>query len=198
MSVIFLSVDLQNDFATEGGAQHQPRSSVQFIQDTLIPFARERRYTVVEIISDYRISQPGASVCVPGTWGYESIIPNDIKHPSVWVKAEPSPTWIREGAGKADSVPGVPYPSTDGFSRWLLETVGPPNSKQELVLIGLVFEICVLSTLQELFYRGYHAKVLFEGVDTYSGNVEQKRMLFETLFPFWGQPIYWEEVEGVY
>ena len=37
MSVIFLSVDLQNDFATEGGAQHQPRSSVQFIQDTLLP-----------------------------------------------------------------------------------------------------------------------------------------------------------------
>ena len=53
----------------------------------------------------------------------------------------------------------------------------------------------VLSTLQELKCRGYRAKVLFEGVDTYSGNEEQKQLLFEALFPFWGQACYWHELE---
>lgn len=68
MSVIFLSVDLQNDFATEGGAQHYPRPCVQFVQATLLPFIHEQAYTIVEIISDYRVSksEEGTSVCVPG------------------------------------------------------------------------------------------------------------------------------------
>jgi nicotinamidase-related amidase len=196
MSVIFLSVDLQNDFSTEGGAHYCPRHCVQFIRGTLLPFVRERGYTVAEIISDYRVIDPakGTSVCIPGMWGYESLIPTDIKHPSVWVKSEPSPTWIREGAGNADCPPGVSYPSPNGFSRWLSETIGPPSPEREIVLIGLVLEVCVLSTLQELHHRGYRIKVLFEGVDTYSGNVEQKRILFETFFPFWGEPIYWNEL----
>lgn len=197
MPVIFLSVDLQNDFATEGGAQYQPRPCVPFIQNTLLPFVRDQKCSIIEIISDYRISQDGegTSICIPGMWGFESIIPSDIKHRSVWVKSEPSPTWTREGGGKVDSVPGVPFPSPDSFNRWLDDTIGPPSSELELVLIGLVLEVCVLSTLQELKYRGYRAKVLFEGVDTYSGNLGHKKGLFETLFPFWGEPIYWEELQ---
>lgn len=199
MSVVFLSIDLQNDFATAGGAHYSRRPCVQFIRDTVFPFVRERGCTIVEIISDYRASEPGkdTSVCVPGMWGYESLIPDDIKHPSTWVKSEPSPMWIREGAGKANDLPGIPYPSPNGFGKWLSETIGPPASGQDIVLIGLVLEICVLSTLQELHHRGYRAKVLFEGVDTYSGNLEQKKVLFETLFPFWGTPIYWDELEIV-
>jgi nicotinamidase-related amidase len=66
---------------------------------------------------------------------------------------------------------------------------------QEIIVVGLMFEICVLSTLQELKYRGYRAKVLVEGVDTYSGDREQKQVLCETLFPFWGQAVTWEEVQ---
>ncbi|SEN97557.1 cysteine hydrolase family protein [Paenibacillus sp. OV219] len=195
MSVIFLSIDLQNDFATEGGAHYSPRPCVPFIRDTLFPFVRERGYKVVEIISDYRDTEPdkGTSVCIPGTWGYESLVPTDIKHQSVWVKSEPSPVWIREGAGEVSDLPGIPYPSPNGFDRWLSETIGPPSSEHEIVLIGLVFEICVLSTLQELHHRGYRAKVLFEAVDTYTGNADQKKGLFETLFPFWGSPLYWDE-----
>jgi len=55
-----------------------------------------------------------------------------------------------------------------------------------------MLEICVLSTLQELYFRGYRASVLFEGVDTYVGDQEQKRTLFATLFPFWGQALDWQ------
>ena len=111
------------------------------------------------------------------------------------MKAEPSPAWIRAGAGQAEQLPGVPYPAPDAFSAWLTTTIGSPTPEHDIVLVGLMLEICVLSTLQELYYRGYRVKVLFEGVDTYLGNVEQKRLLFEMLFPFWGQAIFWHDME---
>jgi nicotinamidase-related amidase len=118
-----------------------------------------------------------------------------VKHNWIWVKAETSPSWIREGGGKPAAVPGEPYPAPHDFSEWLATTVGPPTQAQEIVLIGLMLEICVLCTLQELRYRGYQARVLFKGVDTYAGAEKQKRLLFETLFPFWGQPIYGQAIK---
>lgn len=196
MSVLFLSVDLQNDFAAEGDAHYCPRPCAPFIRDSLVPFVRERGYVIAEIISDYRASEPGkdSSICVPGEWGYESIIPSDIKHPNVWVKSAPSPAWIREGAGNADSSPGNPYHSPEGFRGWLSETIGPPSPEQKIVVIGLVLEVCVLATLLELHHLGYRADVLFDGVDTGSGSPGQKMTLFETLFPFWGKPIHWDDL----
>ena len=193
----FLSVDLQNEFCREGGALYRPRPCVPFLRDTFFPFVQARGSTVAEIISDYRVTEPGSdlSTCVPGTWGYQSLVPADLRHPSVWVKAEPSPAWTRAGAGQAAQLPGVPYPAPDAFGAWLSATIGPPTVHQEIILVGLMLEIYVLSTFQELKYRGYRAKVLFEGVDTYSGEHEQKQVLFETLFPFWGQAISWPEVK---
>jgi hypothetical protein len=38
----------------------------------------------------------------------------------------------------------------DGFSRWLHATIGPPNSRSLIVAVGLMLEVYVLSTLQEL------------------------------------------------
>jgi nicotinamidase-related amidase len=195
----FLSVDLQNEFCVEGGALYRPRPCVPFIRDTFLPFVRTRGYPIAEIISDYRVTAPGADTptCVPGQWGYQSLIPTDLKHPSVWVKAEPSPAWTRTGAGQAEQFPGVPYPAPDAFSAWLTATIGPPTVDQEVIVVGLMLEICVLSTLQELKYRGYRVKVLAEGVDTYAGTLEQKHMLLATLFPFWGQAISWRELQRV-
>ena len=194
-----LSIDLQNEFCREGGALYRPRPCVPFIRDTFLPFVRARGYTIAEIISDYRVTAPGTDTptCVPGQWGYQSIIPTDLKHQCVWVKAEPSPAWTRAGAGQAEYLPGVPYPAPDAFGAWLSATIGPPTVHQEIILVGLMLEICVLGTLQELKYRGYRAKVLFEGVDTYSGEHEQKHLLFSILFPFWGQAISWQELQRV-
>ena len=73
-------------------------------------------------------------------------------------------------------------------------TIGPPSNEEQIILFGVMLEICVLCTLQELRYRGYRTGVLFEGVDTYSGDTAQKRLLCETLFPFWGEAIYWQEI----
>jgi nicotinamidase-related amidase len=197
MTPQFLSVDLQNEFATPGGALYRPRSCVPFLQDTFFPFVRARGCTIAEIISDYRVAEPGSgtSSCVPGTWGYQSLVPADLRHGSVWVKAEPSPAWTRAGAGHVEHLPGEPYPAPEALGAWLCATVGPPTVHQEIIVVGLMFEICVLSTLQELKYRGYRAKVLVEGVDTYSGDGEQKQVLCETLFPFWGQAVTWAEVQ---
>ena len=199
MTPQFLSVDLQNEFCIEGGALYRPRPCVPFISDTFLPFVRTRGYTIAEIISDYRVTWPGTDTptCVPGQWGYQSIIPTDLKHPRVWVKAEPSPAWTRAGAGQAEHLPGVAYPAPDAFSAWLTATIGPPRVDQDIILFGLMLEICVLSTLQELKYRGYRVKVLVEGVDTYAGMVDQKHLLFATLFPFWGQAISWREMQLV-
>ena len=198
MALHILSVDLQNEFAVEGGALYRPRPCVPFIRDTFLPFVRARGYTIAEIISDYRITAPavGTPTCVPGQWGYQSIIPTDVKHPCVWVKAEPSPGWTRAGAGQADQRPGVPYPDPNAFSAWLTATIGAPAADQAIILVGLMLEICVLSTLQELKYRGYRVKVLFEGVDTYTGTEEHKQLLVATLFPFWGQAITWQDLAG--
>ncbi len=199
MATHIVSVDLQNEFCTEGGALYRPRPCVPFISQILVPFVRERGYRIAEIISDYRATAPESepSTCVPGQWGYQSLLPADLKHPSVWVKAEPSPAWTRTGAGEAEQRPGQPYAVPDAFSAWLLKTIGAPAADQEIILVGLMLEICVLSTLQELKYRGYCVKVLSEGVDTYSGSVEQKQLLFEALFPFWGQAISWAQMQEV-
>ena len=199
MTLTILSVDLQNDFSAEGGPLYRPRPCVPFITDTLVPFVRKQGDTIAEIISDYRQTGGGTdtSTCVPGTWGYQSLIPTDVKRPSVWVKAEPSPSWVRAGAGQAEQTPGAPYPHPDAFSAWLTTTIGPPAPDQEIILVGLMLEICVLSTLQELHHRGYHVKVLFEGVDTYSGSTEQKQILFDALFPFWGEAIYWHQMQPI-
>ena len=192
-----LSVDLQNDFAVEGGAHYQPRPCVPFLRDTFLPFVRERGYAVAEIVSDYRATAPATDrpVCVPGEWGYQSLIPSDVKRSPVWVKAAPSPAWVRSGAGRAEQPPGAPYHDPHAFSAWLAETIGPPTPDKPVVLVGLTLEICVLSTVQELHYRGYRARVLFEGVDAYSGDQGHKRALFDTLFPFWGDGVSWQDVQ---
>jgi nicotinamidase-related amidase len=196
MALHILSVDLQNAFAAPGGGLYRPRPCVPFICDTLIPFVREHGQIITEIVSDYRSADPGASSCVPGRWDYDSLIPADVKDPNVWVKAMPSPSWVREGGGQADKEPGVPYPEPDAFSAWLETTLGPPTPDQTVVLIGLMLEICVLSTLQELKYRGYRVEVLSEGVDTYAGTAAQKEHLFEAFFPFWGEGVTWKGLKG--
>lgn len=61
--------------------------------------------------------------------------------------------------------------------------------------LPLSFEMNSFRTLQELHYRGYYTRGLFEGVDTYSGSVEHKQQLFQTLFPFWGRTIFWDEIK---
>lgn len=123
-------------------------------------------------------------------------MPRDVLASEPWVKATLSPAWTRAGAGNPAAEPGPPEPDPHGFTQWLVRTIGPPDPARTVVIVGLMLGVCVLSTLQELTFRGYHPSLLLEGVDTYSGEQAEKQALAGTLFPFWGTPIQWQELKS--
>lgn len=195
-----ISVDFQKEFSAEGGRCYVARPCIPFIKDVLVPFVRERGMKIAEIISDYRLPRQGSSfhACIPGTEGYESEIPDDVKYQDTWVKALSSPAWVREHGGRADRQPGPPYTDPQGFSSWLARTVGLPSQDSEIILVGLTIDCCVLSALEELRYRGYQPSVLHEGVDTYSGDALEKEFLMKKVVTYWGKAVGWDEIKARY
>lgn len=190
-----ISVDFQHDFASPGGVHHGGQPCVAFVLDTVVPFVRAHGLTIAEIVSDYRGTggNDTDTTCVPGQWGYESVIPADVKHHEPWVKASIAPTWVRDGGGRSDAVPGPARPDPSGFAAWLQTVLGPPDRSGPVVIMGLVLEVCVLATLIDINLRGYPAAVLIEGVDTSDGDQRRKREFLDTLAGFWGQPMTWPQ-----
>ncbi|MBU6389841.1 isochorismatase family protein [Patescibacteria group bacterium] len=192
-----LSTDLQKDFSAEDGKAYRPRQSVNFIRNTLIPFCHEQNIKITEIISDYRQPRPGdtGDCCHPGEWGYESEIPDDIRQSKAWVKCMNSPIWVRENGGDSENAPGLPYQDTHGFSEWLMTVVGSPEESEEVVLIGLTMDCCVLCTAQELTFRGYRVYMLYEGTDPYSGDdCEKEYLANHSPLTNWAEIITWKEL----
>jgi len=193
---VFVAVDIQNDFASEGGKFYTPKPSIGFLRQTLFPFIRKRNIKVNEIISDYRQPRPGdqGDCCHPGEWGYKSLVPDNLKK-SIWVKCMNSPIWVRENIGKADTKPGLPYPDSDGFGRWLQKNMGKPEEVTPVVF-GLTIDCCVLSVLQELSWRGYYPLVLRNAVDHASGKMEDRDKVLETPIPNWAKVVSWKDIQG--
>jgi nicotinamidase-related amidase len=194
----FISVDLQNDFATEGGICFDDRPSVDFISKTLIPFLRDNDMMVSEIMSDYRQPRRGDPryCCIPGDWGFSSILPRDIVKGRVWIKSMNDPTWIRKNGGKADEEPGEPYQDPGAFDEWLEENVGTYEEVDLLILFGLTADRCVLCTAQQLAFRGYDVRVLVEATDVASGDPDElSSLLNNTPFKYWSDPISFDEVK---
>jgi nicotinamidase-related amidase len=196
MKYEFVLVDLQNDFATEGGKFYSPKPSVNFLNETLFPFLKEKGVQINEIVSDYRQPRPGdrGDCCHPGSWGYESLLPSELRK-SLWIKCMNSPIWVRENIGIVDKEPGLPYQDIEGFTRWLDENIGLPKDVTP-ILIGLTIDCCVLSTAQELSWRGYSPIVLSEGVDHASGKLEDKDKIFETPLTNWADVINWSDLKN--
>lgn len=192
---LFLSVDLQNDFTTEGGKHYTLKASVSFLKEILFPFLRDRSIKISEVISDYRQPRPGDKdeSCVPGAWGYESIVPRDLAK-AQWIKCMNSPIWTRENIGDPNKKPGLPYQDPEKFGRWLEDNVGEPGEVAPVVF-GLTIDCCVLSTLQELSWRGYYPKVLKDGVDHYSGKAEDKEMVLKLVVSNWAEIVSWHELK---
>src|ERR1700733_14181428 len=187
----FLSVDFQKDFTTEEGAHYKPRPSVAFVEEVLVPYLREEGLPIAEIVSDYRQPRPGrkGDFCKPGTEGYESAIPQEIRRSSTWVKAANSPLWTRENAGNKNGEPGLPYEDPTSFGAWLSDTIGEPGDVN-VVVIGLTLDRCVLCTVQELYMRGYRTSILEEATDPYSGDQSEKEaMLRGPIINNWSHPI---------
>lgn len=197
MKYQFLAIDLQNDFTTEGGKSYKPRVSVSFDKETLFPFLKENNVKINEIISDYRPPRPGdrGECCFPGTWGYESIVPKELVK-ARWLKCMNSPIWVRENIGNPDEKPGLPYQDTNSFSKWLEENIGDPKEVTP-ILFGLTIDCCVLSTLQELSWRGYYPVVLREAVDHYNGTNESKEAVLKNPVPNWAEVVSWNEIEEI-
>lgn len=196
MKYSLLAVDLQNDFASEGGSHYKVRPSIKFDKEALFPFLKEKNIKINEIVSDYRQPRPGDrdECCVPGTWGYESIVPKDLVK-AQWIKCMNSPIWIRENIGNPDKVAGLPYQDTEKFGKWLEENIGKSDEVTP-VLFGLTIDCCVLSTLQELNWRGYYPLVIKEAVDHYLATEEAKEAVLKTPIPNWADVVTWEEVKA--
>lgn len=194
-----IAIDLQNDFATEGGKWYTPKPSVSFIRENIFPFLKEKNCKINEIISDYRQPRLGdrGDGCYPGTWAYESIIPEEYKK-SVWIKAMNSPIWIRENIGDKTKPPGIPYQDPKKFGQWINENIG--QSDQVIpVIFGLTIDCCVLSVIQEFRWRGYDPIVIKEAVDHASGKIEDRDIVLEkTAIRWWSNVLSWEEFKKLY
>lgn len=191
-----ISVDMQKDFTSKRGKHYQPRFSVDFVKETVIPFLNMFNIKTSEIISDYRQPRPGDldDSCNPGKWGYKSEIPEQVKNLDIWIKCMNSPIWVRENIGMADKNPGLLYQDPEKFTKWLESQVGAPNSPERIILFGLTLDCCVLCTAQELKYRGYRVNILEEGTDTYSGKLDEKLYLLNNPpLTNWIKSIKWNE-----
>lgn len=188
-------VDFQKEFSHPGGQCYEPRPSVSFIKETLVPFLREYDIKIAEIISDYRQARPGdmRDICHPGEEGFVSEIPGDVKS-GVWLKCMNSPIWVRENIGVPDAEPGLPYQDPEAFSGWVAAEVGK-REDTEIVLFGLTLCACVLSVAQEFKWRGFKVYILEEGTDVYSGDPEAKEYLLRNPpLTHWAEPIAWSEL----
>ena len=193
----FIAVDLQNDFTSEGGKHLKvKRPSIDFLKNNVFPFFARKNIKVNEIVSDYRAPRPGdrGVGCEPGTWGYESIVPSEIVK-SQWIKCMNSPIWTRENIGNPDKEPGLPYQDTKAFGKWLEENVGKPEEVTPIVF-GITIDCCVLSTLQELNWRGYYPKVIYEGTDHYDGTKESKDAVIKSTLTNRAEVVHWDELSS--
>jgi nicotinamidase-related amidase len=197
-----ISIDFQKDFTAKGGICYKPRPSVEFVKNTLVPSLIRNKIKIAEIISDYRQPRPGdrGNCCRPGEWGYQSEIEENAKVQPVWIKCMNSPIWVRKNGGNAKKKPGLPYQDPEEFTKWLNTVIGKPEKTKEIILIGLTLDCCILSAAQELNWRGYDVKVLFEATDPYSGDQEEKNLINKIKYPLfnWADVITWKQFKNKY
>jgi hypothetical protein len=197
VSIRIVSVDFQKEFTSPIGKYFEPRPSVGFVKEELVPFLRKTRTSIAEIISDYRQPRPGdpGDGCCPDTEGYKSEIAQDVKLSPVWIKCMNSPIWTRKNIGISNRKPGLPYQDPKSFIKWLHTTVGDPNEVGAVVLVGLTLDCCILSTAQELKWQAYDVRILKEGTDAYSGSQREKDEMFKLpSLSNWAKPIAWAEL----
>lgn len=192
MTTSLLAIDLQNDFTSPGGKHYIRRPVVAFLERVLFPWLTDHKIRVNEIISDYRQPRPGDrdESCIPGTWGYESIVPPNLVK-ARWIKCMNSPVWVRTNGGNPRKRAGLPHQGTHRFGNWLLRNVGN-RERVTPVVFGLTIDCCVLSTVQELNWRGYRPIILREGVDHYTGKSFDKNAILHSPINNWATVMSWK------
>lgn len=193
-NIQYISVDLQHDFASKGGKYYCSSRPVIFLKEAVFPYLRENNVYICEILSDYRHPRPmnRKESCVPGTWGFESIVPDDIIK-ARWIKSMNSPIWIRDNIGNPNKAPSLPYQDTKLFNKWLDRNIGKPQDTT-IILFGLTIDCCVLCVAQELSWRGYDVMVLKEGVGYSSANEKAKEVVLKSVIGNWAKVVTWSDV----
>lgn len=194
MKYEFIAVDIQNEFAAKGGKFYSPKPSIVFLNKTLFPFFKKHTIKINEIISDYRQPRPGdgGDGCYPGEWGYQSLIPDNLRK-SLWIKCMNSPIWIRKYIGIKSKKPGLPYPDSNAFGKWIEKNIGKPNEIIP-VIFGLTIDCCVLSVIQEFKWRGFKSIIIKEAIDHASGKEKDKNaVLNKTAINWWAKVMKWNE-----
>ncbi len=194
---IFISVDFQRDFVDPDGKSPCSGSSPVFITKSLIPWMEENDIEVLEIISDYRLPRGKSKneSCVPGTKGYESLIPAKIKNPDVFIKCMHNPTWMRDNIGDPTQAPSDVYPLPERFTGWVEKHI--PSRKKPIVLFGETMECCILNVSQELYFRGYNVFVLYEASDPMSINQAFKDIIaYNSSLSIYAQTMRFDELKG--
>ena len=191
-----LAVDFQREFTSREGRAFRDRPSVSFVREVLVPELRTLGLKTAEIVSDYR--QPRhldrESYCVPGTVGFESDLPGDVKRTPVWVKAHNHPAWIRRNGGALEPT-DHPYSDAPAFHRWV-RALFPDRSS--VVVFGLTIDCCLICVSQELSHLGYDVRVLSEATDAYSGDpVEKRSILAGSPLRNWAEPIDWKTLSAL-
>ncbi|MBI4992313.1 MAG: isochorismatase family protein [Candidatus Harrisonbacteria bacterium] len=197
MKYEFIVVDAQNYFFyKKKDGKYIQKPLINFFQKILFPYLKKKGIKLNEIISDYRQPRPGDSgnMCHPGDWGYESVIPMELRK-SQWIKCMNSPIWVRDNIGLKNKKPGLPYPDSKRFGRWIDKNIGG-TKKVSPIIFGLTIDCCVLSTIQEFRWRGYKPIVIKEAVAHSNGSEKDKEAVLEkSAISWWANVLSWKDVK---
>jgi len=192
----FLSVDFQYDFADKNGKNPCIGTSPKFVKEQLLPWLKDKGIKVLEIVSDYRLPRGKSKneSCVPGTKGFESLIPNEAKLPQRFIKCMHNPTWGRDNIGDSSQTPSDVYPMPERFTEWANTQM--PDKQKPVVLFGETLECCILNVSQELYYRGYKVYVIYEASDPMSERQDYKdEIAFHSSLSIYATVLHFDEIE---
>lgn len=188
----FLCVDFQKDFACAEGKNFNKGNGAQFIQDTLFPYLVANGIRVAEIVSDYRLPRGKSKneSCVPGTDGYDSLLPNKLRKGKPWVKCMHNPLWTRDNIGVANASPGDVRQDPQAFNEWLAEHI----QHKKVVLFGLTADCCVLQVASELYFRGFEVYVIYEATDPMNERLDCKDgVMYHSSLNIYATTIHFDE-----
>lgn len=163
MNFDFICVDFQNDFASSGGLNFNKGKSASFIKEKMFPFLEDHSIQVSEIISDYRLPRGKSKneSCIPGSWGFQSLLPSKLRKGTSWIKCMHNPLWVRKNIGVSNATLGKEYQSPRKFNKWLKDNV----SNKNVILFGETADCCMLQVASELYFRGYNVYFIYEACD---------------------------------
>lgn len=187
-----LCIDFQKEFADKDGINFNKGKSTDFIKNKLIPLLISKKLKVSEIISDYRLPRGKSKneSCVPGTKGFESMLPKELRYGEPWIKCMHNPLWTRKNIGTANKEPGLPYQDHLAFNDWIKSHL----FFKKAVLFGLTTECCVLQVASELYFRGFDVYCLYEATDPMNERLKYKdEIINHSTFTLYVKTIHFDE-----